>query len=132
MNPLFHILFQQNRYLVNQLNDVLKNHGLFNSQWTILFLLHENGPMSLTSIWKYLNVEAPTITRTVSRLEVLGWVERQQGIDKREKIITLTPYANEQFPTVEASVLAFEQQMIQNLNNEDQQLLIHLLKKMKG
>ncbi len=131
MNPLFHMLFQQNRYLVNQLNEVLKEHGLFNSQWTILFLLHENGPMSLTSIWKYLNVEAPTITRTVSRLEALGWVERQQGNDKREKIITLTPYANGKFPTVEASVLAFEQQMIQNLNNEEQQLLIHLLNKMK-
>lgn len=37
MNPLFHIFFQQNRYLVNQLNDVLKQHGLFSSQWTVLF-----------------------------------------------------------------------------------------------
>ena len=57
MNPLIHLFFQRNRYLVNQLNEVLKPHGLFSSQWAILFLLHENGPMSLTSIWKYLNVE---------------------------------------------------------------------------
>ena len=79
MNPLFHILFQQNRYLVNQLNAVLKKHGLFNAQWTLLFLLNQNGPMTLTAIWKYLNVEAPTVTRTVTRLETLGWVERRQG-----------------------------------------------------
>lgn len=132
MNPLFHMLFQQNRYLVNQLNDVLKQHGLFNSQWTILFLLYQNGPMSLTSIWKYLNVEAPTITRTVTRLETLGWVERQQGNDKREKIIALTLFAVEQFPSVEASIMAFELEMIKNLDHEEQQLLIDLLEKMKG
>lgn len=132
MNPLFHVLFQQNRYLVNQLNEVLKAHGLYNSQWTILFLLHENGSMSLTAIWKYLNVEAPTITRTVTRLEELGWVERQQGSDKREKIITLSALAKKQFPAVKASVLHFEQQMIKNLNNEEQQLLVQLLEKMRG
>lgn len=132
MNPLFHLFFQQNRYLVNQLNEILKSHGLFSSQWTILFLLQQNGPMSLTTIWKYLNVEAPTITRTVTRLEALGWVERQQGSDKREKIIALTTYALEQFPTVEASVLSFEQKMTQHLSQQEQQLLIDLLKKMEG
>lgn len=132
MNPLFHMLFQQNRYLVNQLNEALREHGLFHSQWTILFLLHEKGTMSLTNIWKYLNVEAPTVTRTVSRLEALGWVIRQQGEDKREKIIALTPFALEKFPQVKSSVLAFEKQMIQNLNNEEQQLLLNLLQKMKG
>lgn len=132
MNPLFHMLFQQNRYLVNQLNEALREHGLFHSQWTILFLLHEKGTMSLTNIWKYLNVEAPTVTRTVSRLETLGWVIRQQGEDKREKIIALTPFALEKFPQVKSSVLAFEKQMIQNLNNEEQQLLLNLLQKMKG
>ena len=102
MNPLFHIFFQQNRYLVNQLNDVLKQHGLFSSQWTVLFLLHQNGPMTLTAIWKYLDVEAPTVTRTVTRLETLGWVERVHGADKREKMIDLTTKAIEQFPQIDA------------------------------
>ena len=132
MNPLFHILFQQNRFLVNHLNEALREHGLFHSQWTILYLLHEKGTMSLTAIWKYLNVEAPTVTRTVTRLEALGWVMRQQGEDKREKLIALTLFAKEQFPQVKNSVLAFEKQMIQNLNDEEQQLLLNLLQKMKG
>lgn len=132
MNPLFHIFFQQNRYLVNQLNDVLKQHGLFSSQWTVLFLLHQNGPMTLTAIWKYLDVEAPTVTRTVTRLETLGWVERVQGADKREKMIDLTNKAIEKFPQIEASVVSFEQKMTGNLSEEEQALLIHLLKKMEG
>ncbi|MGN7476399.1 MarR family winged helix-turn-helix transcriptional regulator [Solibacillus silvestris] len=132
MNPLFHMFFQQNRNLVNQLNEALKPHSLFSSQWTILFLLHQNGPMSLTEIWKYLNVEAPTITRTVTRLETLGWVERRQGNDKREKIIALTKYAFAQFPAVEASVLSFEQKITEHLSQEEQELLIDLLEKMEG
>lgn len=132
MNPLFHILFQQNRYLVKQLNDVLKQHGLFSSQWTVLFLLHQNGPMTLTEIWKYLDVEAPTVTRTVTRLETLGWVERVEGADKREKMIDLTTKAMEQFPQIEASVVSFERKMAEHLTEEEQALLIQLLKKMEG
>lgn len=132
MNPLFHILFQQNRYLVKQLNDVLKQHGLFSSQWTVLFLLHQNGPMTLTEIWKYLDVEAPTVTRTVTRLETLGWVERVEGADKREKMIDLTTKAMEQFPQIEASVVSFERKMAKHLTKEEQALLIQLLKKMEG
>ncbi|MER2028956.1 MAG: MarR family transcriptional regulator [Solibacillus sp.] len=132
MNPLFHILFQQNRYLVKQLNDVLKQHGLFSSQWTVLFLLHQNGPMTLTAIWKYLDVEAPTVTRTVTRLETLGWVERVQGADKREKMIDLTTKAMEQFPYIEESVVSFERKLTENLSEEEQALLIQLLKKMEG
>ncbi|WP_339198786.1 MarR family transcriptional regulator [Solibacillus sp. FSL R5-0449] len=132
MNPLFHILFQQNRYLVKQLNDVLKQHGLFSSQWTVLFLLHQNGKMTLTEIWKYLDVEAPTVTRTVTRLETLGWVERVQGADKREKMIDLTAKALELFPEIEESVLSFERKMTENLSEEEQAHLIQLLKKMEG
>lgn len=132
MNPLFHVFFQQNRYLVNQLNEALKAHGLFNSQWTILFLLHDNGPMTLTEIWKYLNVEAPTITRTVTRLQTLGWVVRIEGTDKREKIIALSEYALEQFPAIEKSVVAFEQQITEQLSQDEQQQLLHLLKKLGG
>lgn len=96
------------------------------------FLLHQNGPMTLTAIWKYLDVEAPTVTRTVTRLETLGWVERVQGADKREKMIDLTSKAMEHFPQIEASVVSFEEKMTKNLSEEDQALLIHLLKKMEG
>ncbi|MBD8032368.1 MarR family transcriptional regulator [Solibacillus sp. Sa1YVA6] len=132
MNELFHMFFQQNRYLVNKLNEVLKPHGLFSSQWTILFLLHQDGPMSLTAIWKYLNVEAPTVTRTVNRLETLGWVERQYGMDKREKIISLTKKGLEQFPPIAASVRSFEQEIEKKLSQQDQELLKGILKKIEG
>lgn len=132
MNPLFHTFFQHNRFLVNHLNEALKEHGLFSSQWTILFLLKKEGPMTLTAIWKYLNVEAPTITRTVARLEKLDLVRREEGADRREKIVYLTEKALQQLPAVEASVLKFEAEMTKNLSEEEIVQLIQLLDKMKG
>ena len=132
MNPLFPVFFQKNRQIVNQLNEALKEHGLFHAQWTILYLLQKNGPMSLTEIWKYLNVEAPTVTRTVSRLQILGWVERVEGTDKREKIVALSDTAISQFPKIEASIEAFEKNVTQQLSKNEEQQLMTLLKKLEG
>lgn len=132
MNPLFHTFFQQYRFLINHLNEALKEHGLFSSQWTILFVLKEQGPMTLTAIWKYLDVEAPTVTRTVARLETLGLVKREEGADRREKIVHLTDEGLALMPEVEASVLAFETAMMANLTEEEVIQLERLLRKMKG
>lgn len=132
MNPVFHLLFQHNRFLTNQLNEVLKKHELFSSQWTILFCLSLNGSMTLTQIWRYLSVEAPTVTRTVTRLEKLGWVIRVPGEDKREKIVHLTEMAKERLPNIERSILAFEEEMVGNLSKGEQEQLMELLQKMKG
>ena len=132
MNPIFHALFQKSRYLTNSLNEVLKQHNLYSSQWAILYCLHKHGPMTLTQIWKYLNVEAPSITRAITRLESLGWVLRMDGEDKREKIVTLSSYAEERLPTITKTILAFEEEMVGALTVEEQQQFMILLKKMKG
>lgn len=88
--------------------------------------------MTLTQIWKYLNVEAPSITRAITRLETLGWVERLDGEDKREKIVTLTAQANELLPAITETILAFEEEMVGSLTAEEQQQFMILLEKMKG
>lgn len=130
MNPLFHELFQMSRFLSKEVNQVLKEHDLFAAQWTVLFSIHKHGEMSLTEIWKYLNVEAPTITRTVNRLEDLGWLSVHQGKDRREKIVRLSNDAIMKFPEIETSIIRFENEFLEGLNDEEQLLLIALLKKM--
>lgn len=132
MNPIFHALFQKSRYITNCLNEVLKQHNLYSSQWTILYCLHNHGPMTLTQIWKYLNVEAPSITRAITRLETLGWILRVDGEDKREKIVTLSPYAEEHLPVITETILAFEAEMVGALTVDEQQQFMILLEKMKG
>lgn len=131
MNPLFHALFQKSRLLSKELNVKLKEHNLFVSQWTVLYCVHHQGAISLTDIWKYLHVEAPTITRTVNRLEELGWVVTKPGEDRREKIVQLTEEAIEKFPAIEQSVIEFENEFLTRLSSEEQSTLMTLLQKLE-
>lgn len=132
MNIIFHEIFQTTRKFTNSLNDVLKDYGLYNSQWTILYTVYLHKAMTLTEIWKYLNVEAPTVTRTVSRLEQLGWLVRHEGEDRRSRIITLSEQGLEKYPAVEAAVMQFENSFAKDLSTEEQQMFLSLLQKLKG
>ena len=76
--------------------------------------------MTLTQIWKYLNVEAPTITRTVNRWKSLGWLTTHEGKDRREKIVRLSEEANCKFPEIEASIIRFENEFLKGLSDEEQ------------
>lgn len=130
MNPLFHDIFQKTRLLSKELNLKLKKYDLFAAQWTVLYCVHQHGEMTLTKIWKYLNVEAPTITRTVNRLEKLGWLTLHEGKDRREKIVRLSEDTIAKFPEIEAAIIRFENEFLQGLSDEEQVQFIGLLNKM--
>lgn len=131
MNPLFHELFQKSRFLTNEINLTLKKHNLYASQWTVLYTIQKHGEMSLTQIWKYLNVEAPTITRTVYRLVELGWIDIRPGKDRREKIVRLSEKASQDFSDIKESILEFEDRMVKSFTKEEETIFIELLRKMK-
>lgn len=129
MNPVIHELFQKTRYLTNDLNHQLNKHNLYASQWSVLYCIKIHEQMSLTQIWKYLNVEAPTVTRTVYRLVELGWVEIRPGKDRREKIVRLTDKALECYPDISTTIIEFEERATSNLSLEEQEILLKLLQK---
>ncbi|MCJ8007675.1 MarR family winged helix-turn-helix transcriptional regulator [Lederbergia wuyishanensis] len=131
MNPLFHEIFQKTRNLSKELNNTVKEFDLFAAQWSVLYIVQQNGEMTLTQIWKYLNVEAPTISRTVQRLIELGWLTEKFGEDRREKMVSLSDDAKKKFKAIEEAVINFESQFLQHLSEEEQSQLIMLLKKMK-
>ena len=131
MNPLFHEIFQKTRFLNKELNLVLKEHHLFASQWSVLYCIHKHGDMSLTEIWKYLNVEAPTVTRTVNRLVELGWLVIGEGADRRERIVKLSTEASRDFPDIEEAVIRFENKFLKRLSTVEQLQLMELLSKME-
>ena len=131
MNPLFHEVFQKTRLLSKELNLVLKDYNLFSTQWSVLYCVHRHEEMTLTNIWRYLNVEAPTVTRTVNRLVELGWLTMCVGKDRREKIVRLSEKAVAKFPVIETSIIQFENKLLKNLLAEEQTMLIGLLKKLE-
>lgn len=129
MNPFIHELLQKSRLISKEVNEVLKEHNLFSAQWSVLYCIHQHKEMTLTEIWKYLNVEAPTITRTVNRLIKLGWLTTVEGKDRREKIVRLSESALSTFPTIESSVIEFEKSFLADITQEEQVLLRALLSK---
>ena len=131
MNPLIHELFQKSRFLSQEVNNTLKKYNLFASQWSVLYCIQRHKEMTLTQIWKYLNVEAPTITRTVNRLAELGWIEICSGKDKREKIVKLSEQALQQFPAIKAAMTEFEDRMVDSLSDDEEAQMLELLQKIK-
>ncbi|WP_077622807.1 MarR family winged helix-turn-helix transcriptional regulator [Sediminibacillus massiliensis] len=127
---LFHTLNQKVRMLSKELNEKLQEYNLYSSQWTILYTLDKRGPMTQTDIWNYLKVEAPTVTRTLARMESSGWVTRKPGKDKRERIVQLTLEAEQKVSIIKQSVENFEQDHLAHLSEQERQQLLHLLQKL--
>ncbi|CEG24148.1 putative HTH-type transcriptional regulator/GBAA_1941/BAS1801 [Planococcus massiliensis] len=126
---LFHEIHQKSRLSVKEVNEALKEFDLYSAQWSILFCIKQFGSMTQKEIWQYLNVEAPTITRTVARLEESGWVERKEGADKRERIVFLSDRAKNTVPKIEKRILEVEERLLSLLSEGEQAQLIELLKK---
>ena len=111
------------------MNEKLKEYHLYSSQWAILYCLDQYGPMKQTDIWQYLNVEAPTTTRTLVKMERNNWVVRLEGKDKRERIVQLTDNAELLIPEIKESIQEIEQSLLINFDPDEIQQFHTLLKK---
>ncbi|MFD1039606.1 MarR family winged helix-turn-helix transcriptional regulator [Virgibacillus byunsanensis] len=127
---IFHLLNQRVRFFTKVMNNRLSDHGLYTSQWSIIYCLERFGPMTQTAIWKYLNVEAPTVTRTLSRMQKSGWIVRKLGDDKRERVIELTVDAKKKFSQVQQTMDVFENEMLVDFTTEEKIQLHELLQKL--
>ncbi|MFO6498874.1 MULTISPECIES: MarR family winged helix-turn-helix transcriptional regulator [Bacillus] len=126
---IIHQLNQSARMISKKTNEQLESCGLYGAQWSILYCLHTFGPMTQKDIWTYLHVEAPTVTRTVKRLEQKGWVQRLQGEDKREKVVKMTEEAIIQYDGIQAKMKDFEEDMLSVFDDQDKETFQRLLKR---
>ena len=125
---LFHELHQKARLSIKEVNEALKEYELYSAQWSILYSLKKLGAMTQTEIWQYLNVEAPTVTRTLVKLEQRKLITRNEGKDKRERIVQLTEEAQSLIPKIEKRIDEVEQQLLISLSADDLNQLTKLLK----
>ncbi|WP_017380457.1 MarR family winged helix-turn-helix transcriptional regulator [Paenisporosarcina sp. TG-14] len=131
-NLIFHEINQKSRLAIKEVNETLIEFGLYSAQWSILFCLNEFGSMTQTELWRYLHVEAPTITRTLVKLEDRKLITRQAGKDKRERTVHLTHEAKELIPQIKSRVDIVEKKMFASLSEVELQQLSELLKKVGG
>ncbi|TWT09307.1 MarR family winged helix-turn-helix transcriptional regulator [Planomicrobium sp. CPCC 101079] len=116
----FHQFLLLYRPFEHHLNLELAKHGLYRSQWTILYYLSHLGTATLVELSTYQSVEKPTVTRTINRLEELGYVEHVPTKDKREKRMQLTELGNRISTEVRETVDQFEQNILAGISEQEQ------------
>ncbi|WP_158595097.1 MarR family winged helix-turn-helix transcriptional regulator [Oceanobacillus piezotolerans] len=115
----FHQQLQFTRTFTKKLNEQLKKAGIFHSQWLIVFYLKQFETATLVEISNYLNVEKPTITRTVHRLEEQELIKKIPSNDKRERRIMLTEKGIKVFEEAKQVVDEFERKLLEDLSSQD-------------
>ncbi|WP_144554949.1 MarR family transcriptional regulator [Bacillus sp. X1(2014)] len=123
----FHQLLMLYRPFENKLNFHLAEHQLHRAQWSIFHCLSNNGPATLVELSHYLYVEKPTVTRTINRLEELGYVEQVPSNDKREKRIQLTELGKKVYTDVRVTIDQFENDILKGISEQEQLETIRIM-----
>lgn len=131
MIKIYQKFFQQlllmYRPFENRLNMHLNKHHLYRGQWTILYYLSNFGSATLVELSDYQNVEKPTVTRTINRLEELGYVEHVPSKDKREKKMQLTELGRKVYKDVRLTIDQYEQDILKGISEKEQLEAIRIM-----
>ena len=123
----FHQFISMYRPLINKANNQLTKYQLYTSQWAILNLLYLKGPHTNVEIANHQNVEKPTITRMIQRLEELNYVELVPGKDRREKKIQLTDYGMEICAEIKLMIKELEIDALRGITETEQEEVSRVL-----
>lgn len=127
MESFFHLQLQFTRMFTKKLNEQLSHVGIYQSQWSIIYYLYLYGESSLVEISNYYEVEKPTITRTVNRLEERELIEKVPSLDKRERRIQLTEKGKDIYIEVKEIVDAFEENLVAGIPKEKMEATLHTI-----
>lgn len=121
-------LTQVARALRTRLSHGLAVSGLYPGQDGVVQLLAAEDGMTSGALAQRLGVKAPTMTRTIGRMEVQGFVTRHtDDRDQRLTKIYLTDEGRKSLTQINAAMAACEVQAIRGLSGKEARQLIKLL-----
>jgi len=86
-----YLLRRADQTLSERFYAVLTDHGVARSEWRVLAVLEELGPLGVNDLADAALSPQPTVTHAVRRLEARGLVSRTAGVvDRRQRIIAVT------------------------------------------
>ena len=130
-HSFFHQQSQFARSFKKKLNEQLAKIGLFHSQWLLIYCLKQQKSATLVELSNYLDVEKPTITRTVKRLEEQNLIENIPSHDKRERRIQLTDKGIHVYEEAIRIVSNFEQGLVKEISERDLETTLRMIKCLK-
>lgn len=131
MEGLFQRYLRLYRPLITSLNELLSAYELSYSLWQVIFHIKNHGPSTLVEIANQYNVEKPTITRRVHRLEEALIVKQISGKDRREKIIQLTELGEDVYNACREKITDLENRVVEGITKEEQEVIFRALPKIQ-
>lgn len=95
--------------------------SLHTGQWGLIKAVAILEPVSQVALSKYLVIEKPAVTKTVARLEELGYITRTGS--GRKRLITLTPSARHTYREIDQAVQAAHRAFLQAVSVDDQTII---------
>lgn len=112
----------------NKFTQLLNQFDIAPEQRATLEIIKYEKDVNQTKIANMLGKDKTTISRTLSTLEKKGFILKKQ-IDKRTNLIELTKFGEEILEKSALQVKEFRNTLFSNLEQEEVDLLIHLLEK---
>jgi len=121
-------LTQASRAMRTQLSRGLADCGLYAGQDTVVQLLAEEDGLTPGALAQKLGVKAPTMTRTIGRMEAQGFVERRNAdADGRLTMVYLTPEGRARLDAIVTATEEAEAAATKGLSGKEVKQLVKLL-----
>ncbi|MEM0900371.1 MAG: MarR family transcriptional regulator [Pseudomonadota bacterium] len=116
------------RKVRNETAAELRRHNLYPGQENLLGLLAAEGALTPSAIATSLGVRPPTITKTISRLEGQGFVEKtSSNTDRRQVTISLTKQGEKVIKAMNKVTRKVEKSTVTALKKKERKQLIETL-----
>ncbi len=123
------LLVQTARSMRTVVSRNLLDSGLYAGQDGVMLLLAETDGLTAGNLAAKLGVKAPTMTRTIGRMEAQGFVERRtDDDDARLTKVYLTAPGRSSLQTIEAAGKSSEKIAIHGLSDKEVKTLMKLLR----
>ncbi|SCB59548.1 DNA-binding transcriptional regulator, MarR family [Rhizobium aethiopicum] len=122
-------LTQAARSMRTVLSRNLFESGLYAGQDGVILSLAESDGMTAGGLAQKLGVKAPTMTRTIGRMEAQGFLERKPDAeDARLTKVYLTQLGRDSVQAIEMAALACDRLATQEFSDKEIRNLVRLLK----
>jgi DNA-binding MarR family transcriptional regulator len=113
------------RLFERALRERISRHGVVPGQFPALLCLYEQDALTQAEIGSLVQIEQPTIAKTLQRMERDGLIRRAPDPDDRRRVrIHLTPRARALEPTLAAAAREINARAVDGLAPAEQQDLI--------
>lgn len=111
----FEHILQLRRQYVEHMNKELERFNLSTAQWLVLKNINKQAETTLVEIAKQQQLEKPTVTKIVQKLVKESYIQVRLGVDKREKILSLTAKGNSIYNDVFTIIQSTQQQLLKDV-----------------